>query len=209
MNRPPLSAHGPHTKSWANQTSYQVDDVVRLLRGAFRAERLNQHGGWHLSVVRTKSVKHPVKVEVDSVRCHALERKKGMSAPVEGNRRFFRYDIRICLPISDKHLAGDSLAPALINQLAGQLMCALNHPTDMPWWQMNTLWVEGLPLRRKPVAPKQTMVERVQARDDHARKMLARAKDDADRALARVDKWQAKVTYYDKRRLAFLIGEER
>lgn len=197
-----ISPTGPYTKTWDNESDYEVDDLIRLVRGVFSAERLTQKAGWVLHVKKTRSDNNPVTVQVCKVRCGAwTTRARIQGATHSGGSKPVRYGICIGLPTSDKHLDGDSLAPALINQLVGQLMVEMNsvYEKGTPWWVMNTLWADGLLLRKKPGKPKLTTDERVLAREAHARKMLERAEADADRALARVEKWQRKVTYYDKK----------
>lgn len=201
-------------KTHTNPTRYDVDDIRAVVAAVYKAERITQAGGWHVEVSHTRSTANPVTVQVVRKKvAHACDggghpadvlaeygsgiqhadarvRRVWSSGKVLMHR--YHHTIRIGLPRRTGELPAEEVG-ALAMLLAKEIGL---HPTTV-WWQLDARWSADHAIRVVDDKPKPTTAERVQAREDHARKMLARAEVDADRALARCERWRGKVKYYE------------
>lgn len=187
----------PGRKTYENSSPHQAHDVLAIVRGAFRALKLSQSGGWDVAIHTSRSN------EADLVAKVVARWRPPHKAQADA---WYTLDIRLQRARMDQ---------SSVTAFAGHLMEALDKlnkgvviENDVvvrasnnrkPWWQHDARWSDGMEVRLQPIKPKLTTAERVAGREDHARKMLARAERDAAKAQARVDRWQAKTSYYDRK----------
>ena len=173
----------PGKKLVINMSRFAQDDVINIVRGAFKQVGcVRQAGGWMIKI-HTARTESRAKV-TRHMRC-GFERLE---------KPFWRFELYI-----PKAAVNDV---AEINALAGKIVAALFEAAGfdpIPWWQHKTDWAESMPLGLKEEAPRLTMAQRVEKREAHCRNMLERAQRDAARALARVKRWQKRVDYYDRK----------
>lgn len=194
-----------HSKrSLQNSTAWERDDINALVCAAFRACRVVMSGGVMIQArrggpyarVRSFTWKRPP------------HEKETIHTPAYRSKRFWR--VVVGLPVVDSQV--DTMAAADVNALAGQLVVGITAEEDffsgrdkkddhdpLPWWRHDLTWVDGMVVKRIDPKPPLTIADRVKKREEHCRNMLARAEADAERALARVEKWTRKVKYYDRK----------
>lgn len=165
-----------------NKTRFATDDVVRLLRGALRATKNGRSTRYVLVAVGyTRKA-----TSWSSVRWK----------PCEGGKR----DLLISFS-----LLNQDHAPPELHALAGLVMEALTTAPgkvpSIPSWQRDTRWADDCTLK-VCVPVTRTPQQRAFDREAHARRMLARAQADVERAQRRVDNWLPKVRYYDRKKEA-------
>jgi hypothetical protein len=205
----------PGRKTHTNPTRYEVADIRSVVAAVYKSERITQAGGWHIEVSHTRSTANPVTVKVVRKKvAHACDYGGNPSAICAegihedsdsddarvysvwktGKVLMHRYHhtIRVGLPRRTGELPAEEVG-ALAMLLAKEIGL---HPVTV-WWQLDARWSADHTIRVKSDKPKPTTAERVQAREDNARKMLSRAEADADRALARCERWRGKVKYYE------------
>lgn len=165
-----------------NRTRFETCDIVRLLRGSLRA---------------TKTGRDTRYVTIDVGYTRHSSSSAGACWTVTG---IGKRDLLLRLRLrNEDHTAAD------VHALAGRIMQALDtspgKESMIPFWQRDTRWADDCSLKLKVVVTK-TPQERSADREAHARRMLARAQADVQRAQARVDKWLPKVRYYDRKKEA-------
>ncbi len=170
----------------SNTTRYRSSDIFEMVRGALRASKATA-ASCNIAVRYSRTGEPQAEAKVSYI--------AGPKSPVTRERkREARWTIKLAI-LADMDLASK-------HALAGKLMAAIGKQRfplkQFIDWQQPTNWCDDLPLGQHQKAT-MTPAERASEREAHARKMLARAEADRDRAQARVDKWAVKVKYYDRK----------
>ena len=188
----------------SNETRLLPGDVVRVLRGASHqvaavlkgedwASKAKPLDLWELTI--RESAEPSVRVSAPTRRvCISVD----LPSPTSKAGRDWYDDDGQMRPDYVSRFA--ALCVKALFRHWGWLSDGLRAEAQKPWWQVDTLWADGMRIRLKAEKKKPTSSERVAAREAHVRRMLARAEADEARASARVKRWAKKVRYYDNKK---------